>query len=161
MKRTRIAVAAVVVVTLLMVSAVWSATSLNNANAIHLYMYRSQVQSLVGYPDSVEHNANYRRNLEFYSTPDGLDVYQIFTGYLSNGQLGVYGNKYRPGRTSAQALANQLQMKGLTLIQTNYNSWLFQGNDPRTGRIMYAIVEMQGTSPVVTLLTREVYQGIM
>ncbi len=141
-----------------------ASTSLNNANALYLYMYKGQAQSYVGYPDSVEYNSNYRRNLEFYATPDGYDVFQVFTGYMSNGQLGVLGNIYRPGRTTIMILANQLRGKGLTQIASDGRSFLFQGKDPRTGRLMYAIVEdwtSSGLGPVLTLLTEEVYRQIM
>ncbi len=141
-----------------------ASTSLNNANALNLYMYRGQVQSYIGYPDSTTYNSNYRRNLEYFATPDGYDVYHIFVGYMSNNQLGVIGHVFRPGRTSVFALANELRAKGLVQISSNANTFLFQGNDPRTGRVIYTIVEdwtSAGMGPVVTLVTTEVYQKIM
>jgi len=164
MKRKSMIFFAAVIAVALLSTTVFASTSMNNANALNLYMYKGQVQGYIGYPDSTNYNSNYRRNLEFFATPDGYDVYQIFVGFMSNGQLGVLGNVYRPGRTSTFALANQLRAKGLTQINSNANSLLFQGNDARTGRLMYAIVEdwtSRGMGPVVTLITSEVYQRIM
>lgn len=164
MKRTSTALLAALLAAALFSTAASASTSLNNANALNLYMYRGQAQSYVGYPDSTSYNSNYLRNLEYYATPDGYDVCQIFVGYMSNGQLGVLGNVYRAGRTSTFALANQLRAKGLTQIDSNANSLLFQGNDARSGRLIYAIVEdltSTGMGPVVTLITSEVYHKIM
>lgn len=164
MKRKSIAFFATLLAASLISAASFASTSLNNANALSLYMYRGQAQSSVGYPDSTSYNSNYRRNLEFYATPDGYDVYQVFVGYMSNNQLGVIGHVFRPGRTSVFALVNQLRANGLVQISSNANSFLFQGNDPRTGRVIYTIVEdwtSAGMGPVITLITSEVYQKIM
>lgn len=164
MKRKSIVLLATILAASLISAASFASTSLNSANVLSLYMYRGQVQSYIGYPDSTSYNSNYRRNLEFFATPDGYDVYQIFLGYMSNGQLGVIGHVFRPGRTSVFALANQLRAKGLVQISSNANSFLFQGNDPQTGRVIYTIVEdwtSAGMGPVVTLFTSEVYQKIM
>ena len=164
MKRKSMIFFALVIAIALLSTTAFASTSLNNANALNLYMYRGQAQSYVGYPDSTSYNSNYRRNLEFFATLGGYDVSQIFVGYMSNGQIGVIGHVFRPGRTNVFALANQLRAKGLVQISSNANSFLFQGNDPRTGRVIYTIVEdwtSAGMGPVVTLLTSEVYQKIM
>lgn len=164
MRRKAVILSMTILAAVLLSTGAKGSTSLNNANALRLYMYRGQVQGYVGYPDSVSYNANYRRNLEFYATADGYDVSQIFVGYMSNGQLGILGHVFRPGRTNTAILSNQLRARGLNQISSNYNSVLFQGNDSRTGRVIYAIVEDQtasGLGPVLTLLTVEVYQGSM
>lgn len=164
MKRKSIVFFATLLAASLISATSFASTSLNNANALNLYMYRGQVQSYVGYPDSINYNSNYRRNLEFFATPDGYDIYQIFVGYMSNGQVGVLGNVYRPGRTGVFALANQMRAKGLVQIASDANSFLFQGNDPRTGKLVYVMVEdwtAAGMGPVVTLITSEVYRKIM
>ncbi|HDQ93437.1 MAG TPA: hypothetical protein ENN89_04865 [Synergistetes bacterium] len=164
MKKTILILAFLVGLSVITAPPLDASTSINSFNALYLYMYKGQAQSYVGYPDSVEYNNNYRRNLDFYATPDGYDVYRMFIGYMANGQIGVLGNIYRPGRTTLMALANQLRAKGLTQIASDGRSFLFQGNDLRTGRLMYAIVEdwtSSGMGPVLTLLTEEVYRQVM